>query len=985
MTTYNCPRCGRPSTAERCESCGRGPEPLLTRLGELDAVLAAMPATLQSRAAVETERRGVLEQLTRVAAEYHRAAPQSGPASPAPSGGPTPAAQARQAPSPQAQTPQSGAAAQPGRPGPQPTPQSGQPMLQPGQAGPQASPTPQSGQPAPSGPAGPQAVTGPHASPAAGSVAPAPGAPGQAAPQAPAGASPGQGAAPGAPVQTPATVPPGAPVPPDTPPGGTPAAPPAGPPPYPMPTGAPPYGPPPRPVRERGEVGSKTVQTVLLSLGGLLVAAAIIIFTAVAWRNLGDGGRAAILGGVTVLLLAVPFAFKRFRLWATAETFAALASLALWCTTLAGYYLYRPEGADFGPETVGTWTAGVLAVLAVYRAGARLSATSWALLPLAAVGASFAAASSLGKAVILMLTIAAVLGAAAWITANRPAQYRRSDLWASRFLTCAAVVAGCSAGLRAAFGLDGPVVPPVAAAVAFLAAANLIGVHFARRLGVSLTTMLVAASAAGSLVLCAWTLAVRSESAELLIPSLALFAAALLPLVFFGGKDAWPLASAAVAGMTALAAFAAVAFSAPDLSAYLVVFLAARLIAPLVAQPMSATLRTASYVVGGGTALVASLASLGGIAVLWETAEPGGLFTWETPIVLVALAFASVLLPRKYRLDAVALAVTFAVVATVILVWHGDPARFDALPTFGFVVCAIIGLTTAIGSGTLAGRCTGWVALAVWAAIAATSTAGTETLDVADGWIPLWLTATAALMLVLAVGVPRRSRPDRVLAAILAHVLAGLSIGVATLIEWGNALFDGDDWSLFVPSQFGIYTLALAGAAIMAPVRKWGYTITALSTGTLGWWTLMAALDVTVFEAFTAPPAAILFAIGLWRLERRPQTGSWSTLALPIIGGIGPSLLLALGDGDVARRVGVGAAAIAVIVAGLQRRWQAPLLLGSIALAVVTINELTLLWHLIPVWIPPAIGGAILIGAGATFEKRRRDLARIRAGLKSMR
>ncbi|WP_133884233.1 proline-rich domain-containing protein [Glycomyces sp. NRRL B-16210] len=936
MTTYNCPRCGRPSTAERCASCGRGPEPLLSRLSELDAVLAAMPATLQSRAAVETERRGVLGDLAEVAARY-RAEAQAAHTPPGP-----------QAPGPAPTTP-----AVPGRPVSQSGPET--------QGAAEATPPAPAAQPGQgTSPLAPGAPTGPHPA-------------GRQTPQAPASPQTPTGAAPQHP--TPAATPHGAPQPPNTPPGGAPAAPA-----YPMPPGSP-YA----PKRDRGEVGTKTVQTVLLSLGGLLVAAAIIIFTAVAWRNLGDGGRAAILGGVTLLLLAVPFAFKRFRLWATAETFAALASLALWCTTLAGYYLYRPEGADFGPETVGTWTAGVLAVLALYRAWARLSATSWALLPLAAVGASFAAASSLGKAVVLMLTIALVLGAAAWITANRPAPFGRSDLWASRFLTCAAVVAGCSAGLRAAFGLDGPVVPPVAAAVALLAAANLIGVHFARRLGVSPTTMLVAASAAGSLVLCAWTLAIRSASAELVIPSLALLAAALLPLILLGGKDAWPLAAAATAGLTALAAFAAVTFDAPDLAAYLVVFLAARLIAPRVPEPMAAALRTASYVVGAGTALTASIGALGGLAVLAETAEPGGLFTWETPIVLAALAFASVLLPRRYRLDAVALAVTFAVVSTVILVWHGDPVRFDALPTFGFIVCAIIGLTTAIGSGTLAGRCTGWVAVTVWAPITAGSAAAIERLDVADEWIPLWLTATAALMLVAAVGVPRKSRPDRVLAAILAHVLAGFSIGIAGLAEWLNAVFAGDERTLFVPAQFGIYTLALAGAAIMAPVRKWGYTITALCTGTLGWWTLLAALDVTVLEAFTAPPAAILFAIGLWRLERRPQAGSWSTLALPIIGGIGPSLILALGDADAARRVGVGAAAIVVIIAGLQRRWQAPLLLGSIALAVVTINELTLLWHLIPVWIPPAIGGVILIGAGATFEKRRRDLARIRSGLKSMR
>ncbi|WP_204745651.1 SCO7613 C-terminal domain-containing membrane protein, partial [Glycomyces paridis] len=560
-------------------------------------------------------------------------------------------------------------------------------------------------------------------------------------------------------------------------------------------------------------------------------------------------------------------------------------------------------------------------------------------------------------------------------------------LWASRLLTCGAVVAGCSAGLRAAFGLDGPVVPPIAAAVALLAAANLFGLHLARRIGVSVTTMLIAASAAGSLVLCAWTLAIRSDAPELTVPSLALLAAGVVAIAVggAGGKVTWPLATAAAAGLAALAAFATVAFDAPDLIAYLVVFLAARLIAPLVAEPVGGALRIASYLVGSGTAAAAAIAALSGFAVLLDLAEPGGLFTWEVPFVLAALAVASVLLPRRHRVDAAALAVTFAVVAGSILLWSTDEARFDALPTVGFLVCALIGLAAAIGSGTLAGRCTGWVAVAVWAPITAGSTAGTETLDPGEGWIPLWLTATAAAMLVFAVGAPRKSRPDRVLAAILAHVLAGASIGSAALSEWFGDLFSSYDRTLFLPTQLGIYTLALTGAAIMAPVRKWGYAIAALCTGTLGWWALLAAQDVTVLEAYTAMPAAILFGLGLWRLERRPQAGSWSTLAAPLLIGIVPSLLAALGDGNAVRRVALGAAVIAVIIAGLHRRWQAPLVLGSITLLILTVNELTLLWHLIPVWIPPAIGGVILIGAGATFERRRRDVARIRDGLKSMR
>ncbi|MDA1360793.1 hypothetical protein O1R50_14280 [Glycomyces luteolus] len=880
MNTYNCPRCGNASTAERCPVCGRGREPLLERLGELDAVLAAMPTTLQSRAAVEAERRGVLGDLTKVAARYLAEAERQAHAA---------------------------------EPSPQPSP---------------------------------------HLTPSGGVAAP------EAAPRTPPG-----GAPPVAPVA------------------------PAGPlPPYPQFGPTPPGGAYPPPV-ERGEVGTKTVQTVLLSLGGLLVAAALIIFTAVAWRNMGNGGRAAVLGGVTLLLLAVPFAFKRYRLWATAETFAALAALALWCTTLAGYYLYRPPGADFGPETVGAWTTGVLVVLVAYRAFAKLTATSWAMLPLALVGASYAAAGSIGTAIVLMLAIAAALAAAAWITARNASNYTDSDLWVGRLLTCAAVVAACSAGLRAAFGVADPVVPAIAAAVAVLAAANLVGVHLAHRLGVSLNTMLIAGSAAGSLVLCAWILAGRSGSPELIIPSVALFAAVFTPLVTERShRTAWAFNTAVLAGLCALAAFAAVTFNAPDLAAYFAAFLAARLLAPVLAEPLGGAFRTASYLLGAGTALVAALVALSGLGYLFWGHDFGWpLHNAEVPLVLLGLAIASVmLLPQRFRFNGAALAVTFAIESSTILLWNQDPARFDAVPTIGLIVCGAIALASALFAGTLTGRCSGWVSLTMWAPLAGATAASSDTLDPGEGWIPLWLTITAASMLVIAVGAPRRSRPDRVLAAILAHVLAGTSAGIGGLLSLFDWTYD-DGTDLIPAAQFGVYALALAGAAIMAPVRKWGYVIAALCTGTLAWWSLLGALEVDTLEFFTAPPSAVLFLIGLWRLEKRPHVGSWSTLALPILVGIAPSLMLALEDGNEIRRVGVGAAAIAVIIAGLTRRWQAPLVLGSIALAVITVNELLLLRGHIPVWVPPAIGGAILISVGATFERRRRDLRRLREGLKAMR
>ena len=100
MTTFNCPRCGRPSTPEQCPSCGRGPEPLLVRLAELDAALRSLSSNASSRDAVESERAEVLDGLGRLAASYRAAAtpPTPPPSAPTPPPTPTPTAPAMHAP-----------------------------------------------------------------------------------------------------------------------------------------------------------------------------------------------------------------------------------------------------------------------------------------------------------------------------------------------------------------------------------------------------------------------------------------------------------------------------------------------------------------------------------------------------------------------------------------------------------------------------------------------------------------------------------------------------------------------------------------------------------------------------------------------------------------------------------------------------------------------------------------------------------------------
>ena len=94
-----------------------------------------------------------------------------------------------------------------------------------------------------------------------------------------------------------------------------------------------------------------SARTVLLWLGATLLAAAALTFTAVAWSHLGDGGRAVLLGGVTLTctLLAVGL---RQRLPSSAEAFTGLA-LALVLIDWSALRTRRCRGVVVGFVVVG--------------------------------------------------------------------------------------------------------------------------------------------------------------------------------------------------------------------------------------------------------------------------------------------------------------------------------------------------------------------------------------------------------------------------------------------------------------------------------------------------------------------------------------------------------------------------------------------------------------------------------------------------------
>jgi hypothetical protein len=46
-------------------------------------------------------------------------------------------------------------------------------------------------------------------------------------------------------------------------------------------------------------------------------------------------------------------------------------------------------------------------------------------------------------------------------------------------------------------------------------------------------------------------------------------------------------------------------------------------------------------------------------------------------------------------------------------------------------------------------------------------------------------------------------------------------------------------------------------------------------------------------------------------------------------------------------------------------------------LALLAVHEVALVWDLIPRWAPLAAAGLVLVAVATTYERRRRDLARL--------
>jgi hypothetical protein len=320
----------------------------------------------------------------------------------------------------------------------------------------------------------------------------------------------------------------------------------------------------------------------------------------------------------------------------------------------------------------------------------------------------------------------------------------------------------------------------------------------------------------------------------------------------------------------------------------------------------------------------------------------------------------------------------FVVPVVAVALAGAGTAGMLATHAMTLVALGAVGVSAAVvgvSGRALAARLAGWLT-AVGAAIGFAVTVG-RAVELTLAGTAFGVLAVAAVAVALGSLLVRRRPVEG--AAVQAAAHAGAV--VALLLAVGSARHAAalcTLWGLVV----GVRALLPGESAN----RRRLLVVAAAATELLGWWVLVGSQRVSVVEAYTLPAAVVTLLAGWLALRSRSELSSWTAYGPALGAALLPSLATVLigGDGDLLRRLLLGVGALAVLLLGAYTRLQAPVVLGGGALLVVALHELALVWELVPRWIPLALGGLLLVGLAMTLERRRRDLARVRAAVARM-
>ncbi|MGK5684316.1 SCO7613 C-terminal domain-containing membrane protein [Actinoplanes sp. URMC 104] len=360
-----------------------------------------------------------------------------------------------------------------------------------------------------------------------------------------------------------------------------------------------------------------------------------------------------------------------------------------------------------------------------------------------------------------------------------------------------------------------------------------------------------------------------------------------------------------------------------------------------------------------------------------------------------------------------------------LLVAAAHPGATGWALTFAVVAALDVALLAVRRNGGLALAAAVTGGLAVLVATACALTGMVVTIDPADAAAAGGALLLAALVVLAGALVSRRPAAREIAAALLVAAAAVVAARVAALLTSADTLLVVALVALavaVVAPRAGLGARAGALAVVAAPgvvaaalaVEAGIRAVDTARTGATGW-ELPAAVAALGAALVLALPAAhrragALGAAAVLALTVPAGLGLpwWTTLildALLVAAGVvlgrgrsswlayGPALAVGLlphlapvldGDGQYLRRLLLGVACVAIVVAGVATRLRAPVLMGGGVLAVLALHELALVWDLVPRWIPLAVAGLVLVLLATTLERRRRDLHRFRNALHRM-
>jgi hypothetical protein len=414
--------------------------------------------------------------------------------------------------------------------------------------------------------------------------------------------------------------------------------------------------------------------------------------------------------------------------------------------------------------------------------------------------------------------------------------------------------------------------------------------------------------------------------------------AVLVVLLVRGGSTAWVPPYAALTVVALLVA-------TPSAAATAAFFLA-----------HGALLAVVAWRVGGirRLLLVASALAVGAVS-LEASARLAGLQTAVTGLLLLGAAAAAAVLAQRLRdLDGgvfwrLGLEPVAAGMAAAALLQTSEDGRF--LTVALAVVAVVSGYVAAVSPDRRLLACAGVVALA------GTAHQGIALTGAAPEWGAVAATAVAGAAAV--VGQLLRSyrhllEPSALVVGMLAlpaqaeHLLAltvGLTVaGVcAVLVSFGSA---DRRWAAW-----------LGGVLLLAAS-----------------WVRLYELRVEVVEAYTLPGATALLVTGLLWMRRSETATTWQALGAGLTLGLVPSLAVALSQPTSLRALFVGVVSLALVLAGTRLRWGAPLLVGGVSVAALTVVNVAPYAAALPRWVLFGAAGVTLLVLGVTWEQRRQEL-----------